>query len=120
MKVGGKGHIVNITSTWERRCYKGVAVYCGSKHFWTSESRAAAVYFMSVLRQLYDIFKQLVTEILSENYSIRDISSRRAKFVFTQFTLGNIINFWILNNLLAVYASILCIVLKLVFLNTFP
>ena len=74
MKVGGKGHIVNITSTWERRCYKGVAVYCGSKHFWTGETIAVAVYFMAVLRQLYDIFKQLVTEILSESHSIRDIS----------------------------------------------
>ena len=38
MKAAGKGHIVNITSTFEREWMSGMAVYCGSKHFWTGEN----------------------------------------------------------------------------------
>jgi len=38
MKAAGKGHIVNITSTFEREWMSGMAVYCGSKHFWTGAS----------------------------------------------------------------------------------
>lgn len=33
-----KGHVVNITSIVERDTIRGVAVYCGTKHFWTGAS----------------------------------------------------------------------------------
>ena len=40
MKERGTGHVVNITSDSEKEPFQNLAVYCGTKHFWTGFSAA--------------------------------------------------------------------------------
>ena len=40
MKERGTGHVVNITSDSEKEPFQNLAVYCGTKHFWTGMSAA--------------------------------------------------------------------------------
>ena len=46
MKERGTGHVVNITSELEKKVYPGMAVYCGTKHFWTGASEAIRSLFI--------------------------------------------------------------------------
>ena len=62
MKERGTGHVVNITSDSEKEPFQNLAVYCGTKHFWTG--------FSAALRWVYNDSSNKRSEIALEIMSV--------------------------------------------------